>query len=157
MKKSFIICVLLFTLVFSSPAAAEPIGFISVPGIKITMPLYTAGDKKPQEIIDDENSALFNRWGRAYQIEDHAFSEDINGNQWNIQKIFPGAYAWIYTEDKTFFLECYFTGKTNYIEGNEYLNNTLITPNSSTDIMLVCCAENSKHHFVAVFRRLQTY
>lgn len=157
MKK--IIISILVSFIFITSCYADNIGTISIPCISVNMPVYSAGDENIeniQAVIDDENSAVIEKWANAYQILDHAFSEDPDGNQWNIQKIFPGAYAWLYTEDATYFLECYETAKTEY-DGNEYINGRLITPASSYDILIACCAEDAQHHFVALFRRIEKY
>lgn len=155
MKKIFI-CILVLSLFLPklSGYAETYRGSIYIPCLKIEMPIFSTSENNGQGIIDNEKSALYTTWGRAYQIMDHAFSEDEKGNEWNIQKIFPGAYAYFNLDGEKYYLECYMTAKTNYIKGNEYLNNTLLTPHSSLDLMLVCCAENTSKHFIAVFRRL---
>lgn len=165
-KSKIIVTVLitLFCSLFCITANAEEIpknayGVIYIPAINVKMPLYTTkinDVEHEQLIIDKENAALIKQWGTAYNIIDHAFSYDNNGNMWNIQKIFAGAYGWIYTNEHVYYLECYLTGKTNY-DGNEYINNKILLPYSSHDILLSCCAEDSQHHFVAAFRRLKEY
>lgn len=133
-------------------------GVIWIPCLKIKMPVYTPEVNTVairQEIIDAEESAVIFNWGTAYQIGDHVFSKGLNGEgEWNLQKVFAGAYAWFYTIDGTYYLECYMTGKADY-DGNEYLNGRLVTPCSSHDLLLHCCAEDSSHHLIAVFRRLR--
>lgn len=132
-------------------------GTIEIPAIKIEMPFFIPENETEQAIIDNENSALYYQWINAYRIVDHAFSTDENGNEWNIQKIFPGAYAIINIDDKKYFYECYLSAKTDYKYDQEFINGRLITPISSYDIMLSCCAENSDHHFIAIFRRLSEF
>ena len=167
MKKllSFLIALILL-LSMSVTASAETTipedayGVIWIPCLNVRMPVYTSpvnDHEHRQAVIDDDQSALISNWGTAYEILDHAHSEDPNGNQWAIQKIFSGAYAWLFTHDSTYYLECYMTGKTDYIEGSEYLCGRLVTPCSSYDIMVCCCAEDIHHHFIAVFRRLSEY
>lgn len=107
-----------------------------------------------QAVIDAEESALYSNWGTAYKIGDHFGAIGKNGEgEWYIQKVFSGASAWFYTIDGTYRLECYMTAKTDY-DGNEYINGRLVTPCSSHDIMVTCCAVDNDHHFIAVFRRL---
>lgn len=155
--KKIIIIILLVIAVCQPAFGAENIGEIEIPCLKIKMPFFSAEQATMQDVIDEEQSALFYQWQQASRIVDHAFSEDENGNQWNIQKIFPGAYAIITINDKRYFYECYLSGKTNYINDQEYFNNRLIVPDSSYDILLACCAENSNHHFIAVFKRLSEF
>lgn len=165
MKKftSLILAIILCIFLCATASAVEipdgAYGVLWIPCLQIKMPIYSSpvdDHEHRQAVIDAEDSALLAHWGTAYQILDHAFSADENGNEWNIQKIFCGAYAWLYTEEAHYFLECYMTGKTVY-DGNEYINGRLATPCSSHDIMLSCCAEDSHHHFIAVFRRLGGY
>lgn len=159
MKK--IIAILLIASLFIPCAYAAEIpenayGIIYIPALELKMPVYTAADKSHesrQQIIDNEESALISNWFSAYDIGDHVGSAGITG-EWYIQKIYPGAYAYLYTETGTYYLEAYLTAKTEY-DGNEYINGRLVTPNSSHDIMLSCCAEDTNHHFIAVFRRIK--
>lgn len=153
MKKT-VLTLVLFIGLCKTAFGAENIGFVEIPCLEIKMPFFTAEESTRQDVIDKEQSALFYQWQQASKITDHAFSEDENGNQWNIQKIFPGAYALIKIDGKKYFYECYMTAKTDYKYDQEYINGRLITPTSSYDIMLCCCAENRDHHFVAIFRRL---
>lgn len=156
MKKFAVLCFIL--LMLTSPAeAAEKRGNIEIPCIKINMPFFSTDEAQMQDVIDEEQSALFYQWQQASRIADHAFSEDENGNEWNIQKIFPGAYAIIKLDGRKFFYECYTTAKTDYINDQEYINGRLLTPASSYDILVSCCAENSDHHFIAIFRRLSEF
>lgn len=162
MKKIIIILTIIIAMSPNALAIEIPnnaIGVLYIPCLNVKMPVYmseTDHITHKQAVIDNEQSALIDNWGVAYDIGDHAFSDDGNGNEWNIQKIFSGAYAWFYTNEAHYFLECYMTAKTEY-DGNEYVNGRLLTPCSSYDIMLSCCAEDSNHHFVAVFRRLGKY
>lgn len=163
-KLSFILALILCISLCATASAIEipdgAYGVLWIPCLNIRMPVYTADvsdHEHEQAVIDDEQSALLDNWGTAYNICDHAFSEDENGNEWNIQKIFCGAYAWLYTEEAHYFLECYMTGKTDYQGGSEFICGRLVIPCSSYDIMLSCCAEDSHHHFIAVFRRLGAY
>lgn len=165
MKKTIyllIIC-LLFTgiNIFASAEVPEnAIGVIEVPCLEITLPLYASevnDHDHRQEIIDNENSALYTNWGTAYCILDHLFSQDNNNGEWNIQKVFSGAYATIIFKDHKYLYECYMTAKTDYINGEEFYNGRLITPCSSHDILIGCCAEDVNHHYVAVFRRLREF
>lgn len=153
--------VLLFLICFcflAIPAEAQTeMGYIEIPAIKIKMTCFSADNESEQDIIDNEKSALYYPWLQAFRIVDHAFSEDENGNVWNIQKIFPGAYAIIKINGKKYFYECYLSAKTDYKYDQEFINGRLITPVSSYDIMLSCCAENSDHHFIAIFRRLSEF
>ena len=133
-------------------------GIIKIPYLNIEMPLYTAPyhdyDYR-QKVIDEEDSALYVEWQSAYRILDHAFSLGYGGKGfWDIQKVMTGCYAYLYTQDGNYYLECYQTDKTEYHNDQEFINGRLLTPCSSHDLMLVCCAEDSHHHFVAVFRRL---
>ena len=156
MKKFVVLCFIL--IIFSTPAeAAEKRGNIEIPCLKINMPFFSTDDAQMQDVIDEEQSALFYRWQQATRIVDHLFSEDENGNNWNIQKIFPGAYATITIDGKRYFYECYLTAKTEYRYDQEFINSKLLTPSSSYDILVSCCAEDSEHHFVAVFRRLSEF
>ena len=165
MKKlvSFFLALLLVVSLCTTANAVDipkgAYGIIWIPCLDIKMPLYTSSvndHDHRQAVIDNEQSALINNWGTAMYIADHAFSEDANGNEWNIQKIFCGACAWLYTHNGNYFLECYMTGKTDY-DGNEYICGRLVTPCSSHDLMLTCCSEDSSHHFIAVFRRLSEF
>lgn len=163
MKKIIItiICVLLFCPVaIAQEIPDNACGLIVVPCINVTMPLFEAeinDHEHRQAIIDDEESALYCNWGNAYKIIDHVGSNGAgNTDEWYIQKIFSGAYAYLYTNGRKYVYECYMTGKTEY-DGNEYINGRLVTPCSSLDIMLSCCAEDSDHHFIAVFRRLKEF
>lgn len=156
MKK--IIIILLLVIALCQPAfGAEPRGFIEIPCLKVNIQFFSTEEATMQDVIDEEQSALFYQWQQASRIVDHAFSEDGNGNQWNIQKIFPGAYAIIKIDGRKFFYECYMTAKTDYKYDQEFVNGRLITPASSYDILLSCCAENSDHHFIAIFRRLSEF
>lgn len=160
MKKTFLLIItLLIILLFANRqlAYAEPHGIISIPCLKIEMPFYTASNKTEQAVIDDEQSALYYQWQNAYRIVDHAFSTDESGNEWNIQKIFSGSYVIVEFNGHKYFYECYLTAKTEYKYDQEFYNGRLLTPCSSYDILLSCCAEDSNHHFVAVFRRLSEF
>lgn len=156
MKK--IIIILLLVIALCQPAfGAENRGSIEIPCLKIKMPFFSTEEATMQDVIDEEQSALLYQWQQALRIVDHAFSEDENGNEWNIQKIFPGAYAIIKIDGRKFFYECYMTAKTDYKYDQEFVNGRLITPVSSYDILLSCCAENRDHHFIAIFRRLSDF
>lgn len=156
----FLIIIMICPVAIAQEIPENAVGVIVVPSLDITMPLYTPEVNEHsyrQKIIDNENSALYVNWGIAYQILDHLFSTDADEkNEWNIQKCFSGAYAYLYTKDSRYYYECYMTGKTEY-DGNEYINGRIVTPCSSNDIMLVCCAENTDNHFIAVFRRLKEF
>ena len=159
--KKVLLLVIVFVLL-APFAAAEEIpenarGVISIPCLNVKMPFYEATEKAEQEIIDDEESALFYQWQTASRIVDHAFSKCTKGNEWNIQKIFPGAYATIYFKESRFLYECYLTAKTDYLQDQEFCNNKIILPDSSYDILLSCCAEDTNHHFIAIFRRLREF
>ena len=165
MKKvlSFILALILILSLCATASAVEipdgAYGVIWIPCLNIKMPVYIAevdDHSYRQPVIDEEQSALINHWQTATYIMDHEFSEDGHGNDWDIQKIFSGAYAWLYTNEANYYLECYMTAKTEY-DGNEYINGRLVTPCSSHDVMLSCCAEDVDHHFIAVFRRLREF
>lgn len=163
MKKVFTIIFVLIVCITSAYAEVPNVpegadGLIVVPCINVTMPVYHAAEDTHecrQAVIDEEHSALVQNWGTACKICDHVGSEGVTG-EWYIQKVFAGAYAYFYTDTGRYYYECYATGKTEY-DGNEYINGRLITPCSSYDIMLSCCAEDSDHHFIAVFRRLKEF
>ena len=160
-KLSFILALILILTICPTASAIEipdgAYGVIKIPYLNLEMPIYTSDPVHEQDVIDEEDSALYYQWQSAYRIGDHAFSDDINGNQWNIQKIFAGAYAYLYTREGKYLLECYMTAKTEYHGDQEFVNGRLLTPCSSYDILLSCCAEDSHHHFIAVFRRLGEY
>lgn len=161
MKKltSFLLA-LLAVLTLCTTATATDIpdgayGIIKIPYLNIEMPIYTSDPLHEQDVIDEEESALYYQWQSAYRIVDHAFSLGYGGKGfWNIQKVMAGCYAYLFTKDGNYYLECYQTDKTEYHNDQEFVNGRLLTPCSSYDIMLSCCAEDSHHHFVAVFRRL---
>lgn len=164
--KKFISYILALILCLSLCATASAIeipdgatALIWIPCLHIRMPVYASPDQAHiQDVIDEQESALLTHWGNAYSILDHLFSVGIDGKgEWDIQKVFSGAYAYYYTQDgQKFLYECYMAGKTSY-DGNEYVNGRLATPCSSYDLMLACCAEDSHHHYVAAFRRLKEY
>lgn len=161
-KLSFILALVLILSICPTASAAEisdgAYGIIWIPCLHIKMPIYTTDISHEQDVIDEEEYALYYRWQTAYRIADHSFSIGLNGKgEWDIQKVFSGAYAYLYTVNGNYFYECYLTAKTDYRGDQEFYNNRLITPCSSYDIMLSCCAENDSHHFVAVFRRLKEY
>lgn len=161
-KLSFILALILILSICPTASAIEiPDGataLIWIPCLHIKMPVYTSPDQAHnQDVIDKEQSALLDHWGSAYDIGDHLFSTGIDGKgEWNIQKVFSGAYAFYYTRGHKYFYECYLTAKTEY-NGNYFTNGRLLTPCSSYDLILSCCAEDSSHNFVAVFRRLKEY
>lgn len=161
-KLSFILALILILTICPTASAVEipdgAYGVIWIPYLHIKMPIYTADIPYEQDVIDEEESALYYHWQSAYRIVDHAFSNGLNGKgEWDIQKVFAGAYAYLYTINGNYYYECYLTAKTDYRGDQEFYNNRLITPCSSYDIMLSCCAENTHRHFVAVFRRLKEY
>lgn len=166
MKKvlSFILTLILILSLCATASAIEipdrAYGVIWIPCLNIKMPMYTPESNthdNRQAIIDEEESALYSNWGTAYQIGDHEFSVGTDGKgEWDIQKVFAGAYAYLFTANGKYYYECYMTGKTEY-DGNEYINGRLLTPSSSYDIMAYCCAEDVDHHFIAAFRRLKEY
>lgn len=155
--KLIILSLVVFCVLCPTAKAETKYGNIEIPAIKIKMPFFIPENESKQTIIDNENSALYYQWQNAFRITDHAFSTDKNGNEWNIQKIFPGAYAIININGKKYFYECYLSAKTDYKYDQEFINGRLITPISSYDIMVACCAENSDHHFIAIFRRLSEF
>lgn len=161
-KLSFIIALILIISICPTASAIEiPDGataLIWIPCLNIRMPIYTADQAHRQDVIDAEDSALLSHWGTAYEILDHFGSECVGSKgQWNIQKVFAGAYAFYYTKEHSYLYECYLTAMTEY-DGNEYINGRLLSPHSSYDLMTVCCAGNdTHHHFIAVFHRLKEY
>lgn len=164
MKKitSLILAIILCISLCATASAIEiPDGataLIWIPCLNIRMSIYTADQAHRQDVIDAEDSALLSHWGTAYEILDHFGSECVGSKgQWNIQKVFSGAYAFYYTRGHSYMYECYLTAMTEY-DGNEYINGRLLSPHSSYDLMTVCCAgQDTHHHYVAVFRRLKEY
>ena len=161
-KLSFILALILILSICPTASAIEipdgAYGVIKIPYLNLEMPIYTSDPVHEQDVIDEEDSALYYQWLSAYRIVDHAFSLGYGGKGfWNIQKVMIGCYAYLYTKDGNYYLECYQTDKTEYHGDQEFVNGCLLTPHSSHDILIGCCAEDSHHHFVAVFRRLGEY
>lgn len=90
----------------------------------------------------------------GYTVSINNLGKDGRGF-WNIQKVMAGCYAYLHTQDGSYYYECYLTAKTDYHGDQEYYNGRIITPCSSHDLMIGCCAEDTQHHFVAIFRRLK--
>ena len=134
-------------------------GIITIPCINIKMPIYCAdiNDREHrQAIIDEDYSALYSNWGKAYKIGDHCFSEGLNDKgEWNLQKVFPNASAYLYTNQGNYWYRCYLSALTEY-DGNEYVKGKIVLPSSSYDIMTYCCVgSDSTHHFIAIFERVR--
>lgn len=161
MKKLGFFLVLILLLSVCSTASAIEIpnnayGVISIPFLGVEMPIYTSDIPNEQNVIDAEESALYYPWQSAYRILDHAFSEGMGARgYWNVQKVFAGCSAYLYVNDKCYWYQCYLTALTEYKGDQEYYNGRLITPCSSYDLMIGCCAEDTNHHYIAVFRRLR--
>lgn len=171
MKKFFIISIvliILLTLIATAITAYAmeipdgAYGVIYIPTLKVKMPIYFSPVNDydhSQAIIDREESALIYNWGCAYQILDHDFSTGLDGKgEWHIQRVFSGAYAYLWTRNGNYVYECYMTGLASY-DGNEYLNDRLLLmPMSSYDIMATTCVgKDPSHHYIAVFRRLREF
>lgn len=164
MKKftSLILAIILCISLCATASAVEiPDGataLIWIPCLHIKMPIYTSPDQAHnQDVIDKEQSAIISHWCNACDIGDHLFSTGIDGKgEWNIQKVFSGAYAYYYTQGHKYLYECYLTAKADY-NGNYFTNGRLLTPCSSYDLILSCCAEDVHHNFVAVFHRVKEY
>ena len=167
MKKftSLILAIILCISLCATASAIEipdgAYGVLWIPCLQIRMPIYASpvdDHDHRQAVIDAEDSALLAHWGTAYEILDHFGSECVGSKgEWNIQKVFSGAYAFYYTKGHSYMYECYLTAMTAY-DGNEYINGRLLSPHSSYDLLTVCCAGNdSHHHYVAAFRRLKEY
>lgn len=132
----------------------KSLGIWQIPELNINIPVYAKSDvgKTDQQIVDDENSADWMRWGCAYQIGDHYNSQAGKGN-WRIDKVKPLMLAYFFRKDGCHKYECYLTAVANVKSYGFVVCNQLLNPHSSKDILTACCVGgDSKRNFVAVFR-----
>lgn len=52
-------------------------GWLEIPELHIGVPLYDSMDKNKQEIVDDENSAIYMNWGTQQCIADHTYQNNF--------------------------------------------------------------------------------
>ena len=52
-------------------------GWIEIPDLYIGAPLYDSWDKNKQEIVDDEDSAIWMNWGTQQCIADHTYQNNF--------------------------------------------------------------------------------
>lgn len=52
-------------------------GWLEIPDLEIGVSLYDSRDKDKQEIVDDDNSAIYMNWGTQQCIADHTYQSNF--------------------------------------------------------------------------------
>lgn len=128
-------------------------GIWYVPLIKVKLPVYFKPDAAHlQDVIDRENSALIDNWGKAYRIVDHFGSDSMDGKGiWNVQDIKAGTIAYMIKPDGWYKYECCLTGIAKVYP--YMIDGRVLLPMSSLDILCACCVGiDSTHNYVALFK-----
>ena len=106
-----------------------------------------------QDVIDAENSALYQRYGKGYAIFDHSYSE-VGGGVWCVETMQAGCGAFLCREGKP---EVCYECTAIYLAqqvGNYYkTRNGFVSP-SSKEIMCVSCADEDGWVYVAIFEKV---
>ena len=127
-------------------------GVWQVPCIGTRTPLYISKGTG-QNIIDAEDSALYQRYGKGYAIYDHAWSEVGNGC-WCVEQMEVGCGAFLCREGKPeICYECtaiYLTKQNGTLYKCRGSNITI----GKNEIMCLSCAEDDGWVYVAVFEKV---
>ena len=134
------------------PAGA--LGIWQIPELDISIPVYAGSSvgKTVQQVIDDPHSAAWERWGKAYGIGDH-YNSEAGKSFWRVERIRPCMLAFFHRKDGIYKYECYSTHVADVKSYGWIVNNNIILPHSSKDIVCSCCVGgDSKRNYLACFR-----
>ena len=125
-------------------------GVWQVPCIGTRSPLYTS-DGLGQDVIDAENSALYQRMGKGYAIYDHAGSELNGGHIWAVEDMQVGCGGFLCREGKgEICYECTAIYLTEQRGNDYYWHNRAIRPEQDC-LICVSCADEDGWVYVAYF------
>ena len=114
-------------------------GVLTIPDLKITLPLYQ-DQGKGQLNIDRESAGNLNTYGRNWLIEDHAGSKDGEG-VWDMCNVKIGMTAFLHTLTKIYKYRCY---QMTEVENRKYYfahNGKMVQALSSKDILTTSCTD----------------
>lgn len=128
-------------------------GVWQVPCLGTRSPLYEAQPSGQQDVVDAENSALFQRYGKGYGIYDHAWSE-VPGGFWCVEQMQVGCGGFLCREGKP---EVCYECTAIYLaeqKANNYRTRNGNVTLAADEIMCVSCAEEDGWVYVAVFKKI---
>lgn len=128
------------------------VGVWSIPDLKVSVPIFkdTHDIKRNADIVDAENSALYQPYCQAYIISDHAGSSDT----WFMDKVTLDMDAYfVKPTGATTHYVCYSLQRVDYHTWGYTQNGQMVTPRSSKDIVCVSCVDaKGKEAYMAIFR-----
>lgn len=127
------------------------VGVWVIPDLKVSVPVYkdTHNVKQNTQIIDAENSALYQPYLQAYIISDHAGSSDT----WFMQKATLDMDAYFVRPYGTTHYLCYTLLRADYHTWGYTQNGAMVIPRSSKDMFCASCTDNTgKEAYLAVFK-----
>lgn len=114
-------------------------GVLTIPDLKITLPLYQ-DNGKGQLNIDRENAGNLNCYGRNWLIEDHAGST-VGAGVWDMKNVKIGMLAFLHTRTKVYKYRSY---QITEVENKKYYfarYGKMIQALSSKDILSTSCTD----------------
>lgn len=150
----FFFLIFIISVTESIPEGAS--GLWKIPDLHICVPIYTGTQAEYQDIVDKDDSALFAQYSIAYIIADHACSKtSYDTGLWRIDEFNIGTKAYLVKKDGFYLYECYLlaVADTKNYPWRHSINEKILTPFSSTDIVNISCVgQNSKENYVAFFK-----
>lgn len=133
----------------------KAVGVWVIPDLGVKVPVYkdTHSIQANAQIVDAENSALYQPYLQAYIISDHAGSSDT----WFMEKATLDMDAYFVrpsiTVPYTTHYSCYAILRADYHPWGYTQNGQMVTPRSSKDIVCVSCVDSKgKEVYMAIFR-----
>ena len=114
-------------------------GVLTIPDLKITLPLYQ-DHGKGQVNIDRENAGNLNTYGRNWLIEDHAGSKDGAG-VWEMGDVKIDMIAWLQTRTRVYKYTAYQITKVDNRKWYFSHAGKMVQALSSKDILTTSCTE----------------
>ncbi len=133
------------------PIPDKAIGVWVIPDLGVKVPVYkdTHSIQKNAQIVDAENSALYQPYLQAYIISDHAGSSDT----WFMEKATLDMDAYFVRPYGTTHYSCYILLRADYHTWGYTQNGQMVMPRSSKDIVCVSCVDSKgKEVYMAIFR-----
>ena len=115
-------------------------GVLTIPAIKIEVPLFQQLGNNGQINVDRENSANLLQYGRNWLIEDHAGSKTGAG-VWDMGNAKIGMIAFLHTRTKVYKYRCY---QITEVENKKYYfarYGKMVQAHSSKDILTTSCTD----------------
>ena len=115
----------------------------AIPSIGTTSPLKECNGslRERQAIVDTEDLALYQRYGKGHSIHDHVGSE-IGDAVWDMSLVSVGDVGILYTETETRYYECIAVYKVRNT-GKAYLHRGKPITVDKHDIVCLSCVEGT--------------